>query len=569
MKYSSPSQNDSLPFLKTALILLLLHPLIVKNTGVKIKSKSKQQKPLRSILLQVIGRCVRRANRAQLKTLPITVPLLLPHLTDSGLFQKIVSDLHLDLIERLSKYPSFTALYNDPLTANLLIVFDAFYLINESFHAISYSGRIDPEAFYHSFPDGFDVCEDYAHWRELSQVPDRHLPFSFCDFPWIFDLGHKGTLLQASNGVKQRHHLQDTFFRAIFDGVQCTSLNLIVRRDRVLQDAREQLLHLADHQLAKQLRVSFSGEEGVDEGGLKKEFFQLCWNELFASSHHWFVELEEASGCFWFNTRTEPGASDIVADYKFIGILLALAIYNGVLVAPRFPLLLFKKLLSWPLLLDDYAEIDSVLVNSINKIDGDCIGADIYHVVPGSEIELIPNGSSTLVTSESLSIYVSNLTRFLLKGSVDWQFDAFRNGFEVISGGSVIYGFRPDELFSLAYGSDDFDISELAQIVIYEGGYQEECPQIRWFWDCLVNKLTSAEQHDFLSFLTGSSRAPLAGLSHLKSFTITKASAGDTDRLPTAHTCFNTLLLPEYCDAHKLEDKLKLAIRHHEGFGLI
>lgn len=33
--------------------------------------------------------------------------------------------------------------------------------------------------------------------------------------------------------------------------------------------------------LKKQLRVQFRGEEGLDEGGVQKEFFQLLIEELF------------------------------------------------------------------------------------------------------------------------------------------------------------------------------------------------------------------------------------------------------------------------------------------------
>jgi hypothetical protein len=196
LNYSSPSQVDSLPFLKSALILLLLHPAVrQKSTKLTIKLP-----PVRTILLQVIGRCVRRANRAQIKTLPITVPLLLPHLCSTDLFNLIIQDLHSDLSDRFHKLKERTKLYNDPITANLLIVFDYFYLINESFHSISYDGRIQPSSFYHQFPDDFDTCEDYAYWRELSEIPDRLLPFTFCDFPWIFNLDLKRKLLMASNG---------------------------------------------------------------------------------------------------------------------------------------------------------------------------------------------------------------------------------------------------------------------------------------------------------------------------------------------------------------------------------
>lgn len=42
-----------------------------------------------------------------------------------------------------------------------------------------------------------------------------------------------------------------------------------------------------------------------------------------------------------------------------------------------------------------------------------------------------------------------------------------------------------------------------------------------------------------------------------------------SDRLPTAHTCFNHLLLPQYATCDILRERLGLAIENAEGFGLI
>ena len=42
----------------------------------------------------------------------------------------------------------------------------------------------------------------------------------------------------------------------------------------------------------------------------------------------------------------------------------------------------------------------------------------------------------------------------------------------------------------------------------------------------------------------------------------------DSDKLPTAHTCFNALLLPEYATQAKLRSKLLTAIQNAQGFGL-
>ena len=62
---------------------------------------------------------------------------------------------------------------------------------------------------------------------------------------------------------------------------------------------------------------------------------------------------------------------------------------------------------------------------------------------------------------------------------------------------------------------------------------------------------------DFLSFVTGSDLAPAGGLKelHLK---IQKNGNEPVKRLPTAHTCYNILLLPQYGSPAKLEYMLRV-----------
>lgn len=40
-------------------------------------------------------------------------------------------------------------------------------------------------------------------------------------------------------------------------------------------------------------------------------------------------------------------------------------------------------------------------------------------------------------------------------------------------------------------------------------------------------------------------------------------------RLPTSHTCFNALLLPEYSSKEKLKERLLKAITYAKGFGML
>ena len=75
------------------------------------------------------------------------------------------------------------------------------------------------------------------------------------------------------------------------------------------------------------------------------------------------------------------------------------------------------------------------------------------------------------------------------------------------------------------------------------------------------------EKKKFLSFVTGCDRAPIDGLGSL-TITISNGGSG-TNQLPSAHTCFNNLILPNYKNKELLRKKLHIAINYSEGFGLI
>ena len=52
-------------------------------------------------------------------------------------------------------------------------------------------------------------------------------------------------------------------------------------------------------------------------------------------------------------------------------------------------------------------------------------------------------------------------------------------------------------------------------------------------------------------------------------FNLNTHSACFDCRLPTAHTCFNVLMLSEYPTKEKLKERLLTAIQNAEGFGLM
>lgn len=127
--------------------------------------------------------------------------------------------------------------------------------------------------------------------------------------------------------------------------------------------------------------------------------------------------------------------------------------------------------------------------------------------------------------------------------------------------------FRPEELELLICGSKTLDFHDLEKSARYVDGYTDQSAIIGWMWEVIHNDMDERQKKKFLQFTTGSDRAPVSGLINMP-FYIGRLGP-DTDRLPQAHTCFNHLLLPEYCDKDKLREKLLSAIENAEGFGMI
>ena len=182
-----------------------------------------------------------------------------------------------------------------------------------------------------------------------------------------------------------------------------------------------------------------------------------------------------------------------------------------------------------------------------------------------------------MVNQENKKEYVDLYSDFLINKNVEQQFLAFQRGFDLVTSESPIHMlFTPQELEMLICGEKEFDFNELENSTEYDGGYSKESNVVKWFWEA-VHSMDLEDKRRLLQFTTGSDRIPVGGLAKLR-LTIAK-NGSDSERLepgflvilrlisifmfrlPTAHTCFNVLLLPEYTSKEKLQDLLMKAIK--------
>lgn len=190
-------------------------------------------------------------------------------------------------------------------------------------------------------------------------------------------------------------------------GLQRSNLScfLKVRRDNLIYTALSEIM-TKQEDLKKPLRVVFVGEEGVDDGGVRTEFFSLVLKQIFDVNFGMF-EYSEQTRLFWFN----PFSLESQNEFKLIGTMIGLAIYNGIILDIKLPLVVYKKLLGMEPTFDDLESLDPELHRGLQQLldfEGDvedvyCRTFEVESEAFGSisKYELIPNGANIAVTCEN------------------------------------------------------------------------------------------------------------------------------------------------------------------------
>ena len=387
----------------------------------------------------------------------------------------------------------------------------------------------------------------------------------------------KRNLLQVENQIKMA--------RAAQGGVQFDLARqqflfhpyfvLAIDRKYMLQQTLQAMASASPGDLRKSLKIVFKGEDGVDAGGVTKEFFQLLCAQLFdLNTGMWSMALGDGiiHTCTWFNSDCTWNYD----GYYLVGVLVGLAVYNAVILDVHFPTVVYRKLLGLSLGLEDM--IDEELQKGLKQLleyDGDedveqifCLAFEITWMDLGTERtkELKPGGCEIPVTSDNKEEYVMLYVKWLLVDSIQTQYKEFERGFMQVMESSCLDLLRPEELELLVVGTPELDFEALEGNTQYEGGYDKDCPVVKNIWK-FVKSAPEETQLKFLKFATGSSKAPIGGLGEMP-FKIQRAGPNSI-QLPTSHTCFNTLLVPDYGDDYdKLAQRLGRSVLECEGFGL-
>jgi E3 ubiquitin-protein ligase HUWE1 len=341
-----------------------------------------------------------------------------------------------------------------------------------------------------------------------------------------------------------------------------------------MEDSFYQLRSRRPEELKGRLSVQFNGEEGIDAGGVSREWYSVLAKEMFNPNYALFAPTAEQT--FQPNKRSDINP-DHLDYFKFVGMVIGKALMDGQLLDAHFTRSFYKHILGLPVSYQDMEAIDPDYFKNLKWIlENDVSDLDLTFSMQQEEfgimtiVDLKPGGRNIPLTNENKQEYVRLVTEMKMTTAIKPQIKSFLEGFSELIKPSLIAIFTPSELELLISGLPDIDIEDLRKNTEYRG-FTVDSPVIQWFWQ-IVGEFAQEEKALLLQFVTGTSKVPLdgfkalVGMSGPQKFQIYKAH--DTTRLPTAHTCFNQLDLPEYPSTEVLKRNLLLAIREaSEGFG--
>ncbi|XP_028841878.1 NEDD4-like E3 ubiquitin-protein ligase WWP2 isoform X1 [Denticeps clupeoides] len=354
-------------------------------------------------------------------------------------------------------------------------------------------------------------------------------------------------------------------------------VKISVSRQTLFEDSFQQIMNVKPYDLRRRLYIIMRGEEGLDYGGIAREWFFLLSHEVLNPMYCLFEYAGKNNYCLQINPASSINP-DHLTYFRFIGRFIAMALYHGKFIDTGFTLPFYKRMLNKKPTLKDLESIDPEFYNSIMWVKENSLeecGVELYFA---QDMEILgkvtthplkDDGENELVTQENKEEYISLLTDWRFTRGVEEQNKAFLDGFNEVVPLEWLRYFDEKELELMLCGMQEIDLSDWQKNTIYRH-YTKNSKQIHWFWQ-VVKEMDNEKRIRLLQFVTGTCRLPVGGFAELigsngpQKFCIDKV--GKETWLPRSHTCFNRLDLPPYRNLEQLREKLLFAIEETEGFG--
>uniref|UniRef100_A0A8B9L0Z8 HECT-type E3 ubiquitin transferase n=1 Tax=Astyanax mexicanus TaxID=7994 RepID=A0A8B9L0Z8_ASTMX len=217
-------------------------------------------------------------------------------------------------------------------------------------------------------------------------------------------------------------------------------VKITVSRQTLFEDSFQQIMALKPYDLRRRLYVIFRGEEGLDYGGLAREWFFLLSHEVLNPMYCLFEYAGKSNYCLQINPASTINP-DHLSYFCFIGRFIAMALFHGKFIDTGFSLPFYKRMLNKKLILKDLESIDPEFYNSLiwirdNNIE-ECslemyFSVDMEILGKITSHDLKPDGANILVTEENKEEYIGLMAEWRFSRGVEGQTKAFLDGFNEV-----------------------------------------------------------------------------------------------------------------------------------------
>jgi len=352
-------------------------------------------------------------------------------------------------------------------------------------------------------------------------------------------------------------------------------IEIICNRNTLFEDSYDFISGLDTFTLTRRLFIKFEGEEGLDYGGMSREWFVSLSEEFTKPERHLFTK--SPNGHYYTINRNSHLNPHHLELFYFVGQVIGMAAYHSRVFQTHFTPTIYKAILGRTPDISDIQYIDKDIHKNLVSLSTttDVTDWDLDFTLTDTDlkgkpvvVELKKGGADIEVTNENKSEYIKLAVEYLV-GSTTKQTEAMKTGLHPFVPIELLQEFEPEEIEQVISGTTGINLEDLKANTTYKT-FTESSPTVKYFWE-IVGSMTSDQLKQLLLFVTGSTKVPIGGFAHLlgsngpEKFLIQQK---ETPGLPTAHSCFNRLELCVYKSMEVLKRDLLLAISETKGFGL-
>jgi E3 ubiquitin-protein ligase HUWE1 len=247
-------------------------------------------------------------------------------------------------------------------------------------------------------------------------------------------LAKNSKVLEFDN--KRNYFTRRMHTRSSEDRIAHPSVQLNIRREQIFLDSFKNLYFKSPNEIKYgKLNIRFHGEEGVDAGGVTREWFAALSRQMFNPDYALFNPV--ASDRTTFHPNPMSGINDEhLTFFKFVGRIIGKAMYEGRVLDCHFSRAVYRRILGKPVSLKDMETLDLdyykslcwILENDITDVTFETFSVEVDRFGETATVDLIENGRDIPVTEENKQEYVRLVVEHRLIKSVEEQLEHFLKG---------------------------------------------------------------------------------------------------------------------------------------------